>query len=152
MFSSILKLVVIVGCLFVCDEILKVLNSTVVCTLALFLWQCQLPQWMKYCNFKFLNRFIYSWFYVAMFVRQCLVWLPYRVSWPLQVQLEHLISWERCVSEYKDLVRRIQERYGVRRPSCRLDLKEFQAFLDSKLSKALTSPINLTVNSRAKDR
>lgn len=50
-----------------------------------------------------------------------------------KVQLEHLTSWERCVSEYKDLVRRVQERYGVRRPSCRLDLKEFQAFLDSKL-------------------
>lgn len=50
-----------------------------------------------------------------------------------KVQLEHLTSWDRCVSEYKDLVRRIQERYGVRRPSCRLDLKELQAFLDSKL-------------------
>lgn len=37
------------------------------------------------------------------------------------------------MSEYKDLVRRVQERYGVKRPSCRLDLKELQAFLDSKL-------------------
>lgn len=50
-----------------------------------------------------------------------------------KVQLEHLTSWGRCVSEYKDLVRRVQERYGVKRPSCRLDLKELQAFLDSKL-------------------
>lgn len=85
MFSSILKLVVIVGCLFVCDEILKVLNSTVVCTLALILWQCQLPQWMKYCNFKFLNRFIYSWFlclYDSVWFSYLIEWVDhYRYSW-----------------------------------------------------------------------
>lgn len=37
MFFPILKLVIIVGCLFVSDEILKVLNLTVICTLAMIL-------------------------------------------------------------------------------------------------------------------
>lgn len=44
MFFPILKLVIIVGCLFVSDEILKILNLTVICTLAMILRQCQLPQ------------------------------------------------------------------------------------------------------------
>ena len=40
------------------------------------------------------------------------------------------------MEDYKNLVRRVQERYGVKKPLCGVDLKEMLAFLDSKLSKA----------------
>ncbi|XP_056009991.1 uncharacterized protein LOC125679923 isoform X3 [Ostrea edulis] len=50
-----------------------------------------------------------------------------------KIRLEHLSSWEKFVNEYKDLIKRVQERYGIRKPHCAVDLKEMQAFLDSKL-------------------
>ena len=39
------------------------------------------------------------------------------------------------MEDYKNLVRRVQERYGVKKPLCGVDLKEMLAFLDSKLSR-----------------
>ena len=39
------------------------------------------------------------------------------------------------MEDYKNLVRRVQERYGVKKPLCGVDLNEMLAFLDSKLSK-----------------
>ncbi|XP_078327196.1 uncharacterized protein LOC111124933 isoform X1 [Crassostrea virginica] len=50
-----------------------------------------------------------------------------------KIRLEHLSTWEKFVEDYKNLVRRVQERYGVKKPLCGVDLKEMLAFLDSKL-------------------
>ncbi|XP_062593126.1 uncharacterized protein LOC134254612 [Saccostrea cucullata] len=50
-----------------------------------------------------------------------------------KVRLEHLMSWENFVNDYKNLIKRVQERYDVKRPYCGVDLKELLAFLDSKL-------------------
>ncbi|KAK3086986.1 hypothetical protein FSP39_000065 [Pinctada imbricata] len=47
-------------------------------------------------------------------------------------RLEHYTAWNRFILEYRELVKRVQERYGVDKPSCGVELKELEAYMDLK--------------------
>ncbi|OWF39486.1 uncharacterized protein LOC110464955 isoform X2 [Mizuhopecten yessoensis] len=46
--------------------------------------------------------------------------------------LEHGTPWQKFVTEYKELIIRIQARYGELRGQCGIDLKEMEEFMDQK--------------------
>ena len=49
-----------------------------------------------------------------------------------QALLQHGRLWPNFVQDYRELVTKIQTRYGIMKPSCRLDLREIKSFMDRK--------------------
>ena len=57
------------------------------------------------------------------------------ISWCFKALLDHDKTLPKFVTAYKEIVARVQRRYGFTKTSCSLDLGQLNTFMDNKLSK-----------------